>query len=337
MRTPSRRTGAALATLPLALLLTLSACSGGAEETSSEETSAEASSAEASSVEIEDNHGTQTVATPPQNVVSTDNRTFETLCDWGVELAAAPQPLIPDSIECFQGEDTVNLGNHREPDLEAVAGVQPDLIVNGQRFGDYYGDFQELAPDAAIVEFEPRDGQPFFDELKRQTSAMGTLFGHETEADQLNSDLDAAAQRVSDSYQEGDTVMAVNVSGGEIGYIAPGNGRTIGPMFDEFGFTPALEVEGASEDHRGDDISVEAIAESNPDWILVLDRDAGVNSEEGATPAQEVISGAEALQGVTAVQEGNVYYLPADTYTNEGIQTYTEIFNGAADAFGKQG
>lgn len=336
MRTPSRRTGAALATLPLALLLTLSACSGGAEEPSPEESSTGASS-EASSVEIEDNHGTQTVAVPPQSVVSTDNRTFETLCDWDVQLAAAPQPLIPESIECFHGEDTVNLGNHREPDLEAVVGVQPDLIVNGQRFGDYYGDFQELVPDASIVEFEPRDGQPFFDELKRQTSAMGTLFGHETEADQLNSDLDAAAQRVSDSYQEGDTVMAVNVSGGEIGYIAPGVGRTIGPMFDEFGFTPALEVEGASEDHRGDDISVEAIAESDPDWILVLDRDAGVNSEEGATPAQEVISDSEALQGVTAVQEGNVYYLPEDTYTNESIQTYTEIFNGTADAFEQQG
>ena len=110
-------------------------------------------------------------------------------------------------------------------------------------------------------------------------------------------------------------------------------GRTFGPLFDEFGFTPALEVEGASDDHQGDDISVEAIADSDPDWIVVLDRDAGVSSEEGATPAAEVIEQSEALQDVTAVKEGNIYYAPADTYTNEGIQTYTEIFNGLADAF----
>ncbi|WP_144791458.1 siderophore ABC transporter substrate-binding protein [Kocuria palustris] len=330
MPLPSRRSGAALTVLPLALMLSLSACGAPSGEQSQE--------ASGESVEVEDNHGTQTVPSPPQSVVSTDNRTFESLCDWGVELSAAPKPLIPDTIDCFQGEEVVDIGNHREPDLEAVAGVQPDLLINGQRFGDFYGDFEELVPDAALVELEPREGEDFFEELKRENTALGSIFQKESEAEELNAGLDDAAQRVSDSYQEGDTVMAVNVSGGEIGYLAPGVGRTFGPMFDEFGFEPALEVEGASEDHRGDDISVEAIAEADPDWILVLDRDAGVSTEQDSPPAQEIIEGSEALQDVTAVQEGSVYYAPADTYSNEGIQAYTEIFDGLADAFeGSQG
>ena len=71
--------------------------------------------------------------------------------------------------------------------------------------------------------------------------------------------------------------------------------------FDEFGFTPALEVEGASDDHQGDDISVEAIADSDPDWIVVLDRDAGVSSEEGATPA----AAAKPVPAAPAVQPGS--------------------------------
>ena len=328
MPAPSRRSGAALAALPLALALALglTACGGSGDSDS------QSSSGETDSIEVEDNFGTETVALPPQNVVATDNRTFETLCEWDVELAAAPKPLLPETVECWQGDDVVDIGNHREPDLEAIAGVEPSLVVNGQRFGDYHDQIAELVPDAAIVEFEPREGEDFFEELKRQTSAIGEIFDKTSEADSLNGGLDDAAQRVSDSYQEGDTVMAVNVSGGEIGYIAPGVGRTFGPLFDEFGFTPALEVEGASDDHQGDDISVEAIADSDPDWIVVLDRDAGVSSEEGATPAAEVIEQSEALQDVTAVKEGNIYYAPADTYTNEGIQTYTEIFNGRADA-----
>ncbi|MCT1601197.1 ABC transporter substrate-binding protein [Kocuria sp. p3-SID1433] len=323
MPAPSRRSGAALAALPLALALGLTAC--GSDE------DADSSTSDGSTVEVEDNFGTQEVPSPADSVVATDNRTFETLCDWDIDLAAAPKPLIPETIECWQGEDTIDIGNHREPDLEALAGAQPDLVVNGQRFADHRSDIEELVPEAALVEFEPREGEDFFDELQRQTTGMGTVFGHEDDAEQLNSALDDASQRVSETYQEGDTVMAVNVSGGEIGYIAPGLGRTFGPLFDEFGFTPALEIEGSSDDHQGDDVSVEAIAEADPDWIIVLDRDAAV--EEDSSPAEEIISGSEALQNTTAVKEGQVYYAPADTYTNESIQTYTEIFDGLADAF----
>lgn len=323
MPAPSRRSGAALAALPLALALGLTACGSGED--------ADSSTSDGSTVEVEDNFGTQEVPSPADSVVATDNRTFETLCDWDIDLAAAPKPLIPETIECWQGEDTIDIGNHREPDLEALAGAQPDLVVNGQRFADHRSDIEELVPEAAFVEFEPREGEDFFDELQRQTTGMGTVFGHEGDAEQLNAALDDASQRVSETYQEGDTVMAVNVSGGEIGYIAPGLGRTFGPLFDEFGFTPALEIEGSSDDHQGDDVSVEAIAEADPDWIIVLDRDAAV--EEDSSPAEEIISGSEALQNTTAVKEGQVYYAPADTYTNESIQTYTEIFDGLANAF----
>ena len=129
--------------------------------------------------------------------------------------------------------------------------------------------------------------------------------------------------------------MAVNVSGGEVGYIAPSVGRTFGPVFDILNLTPALEVEGASSNHEGDDISVEAIAGSNPNWIFVLDRDGATSAatEEGYTPALDVIAASPALQNVAAVQDNRVVLAPADTYTNESIVTYTEIFNQIADAF----
>jgi iron complex transport system substrate-binding protein len=35
---------------------------------------------------------------------------------------------------------------------------------------------------------------------------------------------------------------------------------------------------------------------------------------------------------VPAVKNQHIVYMPADTYTNEGIQTYTEFFNSFADA-----
>lgn len=309
--------------------LLLSAC-GSDTDSASEET---APGGDASSVEIEDNNGTQEISLPPTSVVATDNRTFETLSDWGVELTAAPLDLVPESIAYSGNEDIVNLGMHREPDLEAVVAVEPDLIINGQRFDQYYDDFADLAPDASIVSLDPRDGEPFDDELKRQVTTLAQIFDKEDEAQTLADDLDAATERVTGAYDSSETVMAVNTSGGEIGFIAPEVGRAIGPLYPVLGLTPALEVEGASDDHQGDDISVESIAESNPDWILVMDRDAAISADDpDFHPANEILEGSEALANVTAVQKGQIVYMPADTYENEGIQTYTEFLNEFADA-----
>lgn len=314
-----------------ALGLVLTACG-----TSSGESDAAAGeeSAAAGTVEVEDNNGTQTVTVPPRSVVATDNRTFETLSDWGVELSAAAVSLMPDTIPYSQDEEIIDLGSHREPDLESVVAADPDLIVNGQRFTQYTDDFAELVPEATILTLDPRDDEPFDAELKRQTSVLGEVFGKESEAEQLNSELDAAIERVKAAYQPGDTVMGLITSGGDIGYVTPSTGRTIGPMFDIFDFAPALEVDEGSDNHQGDDISVEAIADSDPDIVLVMDRDAGTSTgsdDPAYRPANELIADSEALQSVTAVQDENIVYMPADTYTNEGIQTYTEFFNTLAD------
>ncbi|AXK46450.1 siderophore ABC transporter substrate-binding protein [Brachybacterium saurashtrense] len=312
-----------------ALGLALTACGTDSVSDAAAGTEADA----AGTVEVEDNNGTQTVTTPPASVVATDNRTFETLADWGITLTAAARALMPTTNPYKDDESIIDLGLHTEPDLEAVVAAEPTLIVNGQRFADYHDDFAKYAPEAAILELDPRDGEPFADELKRQVEVLGQVFAKEEEAAQLGADLDAAMERVRAAYDGTSTVMAVTTSGGEIGYIAPGMGRTLGWTFDALGFAPALEVEGASDDHQGDDISVEAIADSNPDWILVMDRDAAISADDPEfTPANEILDSSEALAGVTAVAEGHIVYMPADTYTNESIQTYTEFFSALADA-----
>lgn len=328
-------------------VLALSACGGNTDSGSEESSAANATGSNATSsaagatgsattsVEVEDNNGKHTIAVPPKSVVATDNRTFETLSDWGVELSAAAVSLMPSTISYKTDTSIIDLGTHVEPDLEAVVAVEPDLIINGQRYAQYHDDFVSLAPNATVLELDPRDGQPFDSELKRQVNVLGDIFGKQAEAKKLGDDLDAALARVKAAYNPDDTVMAVITSGGEIGYVVPGAGRTLGPVFDIAGLTPALEVAG-SDDHQGDDISVEAIADSNPNWILVMDRDAAVAADDPEyKPANEILEGSEALANVPAVQNSQIIYMPADTYTNEGIQTYIEFLNSFADALEK--
>lgn len=310
------------------------------EETSQEtnEQTSEASDQTGGTVEVEDVHGTVEVPVNPEKVVALDNRTFETLDAWGVDLVAAPKTLIPEDISYSQDEAVADVGNHREPNLEVIAAAEPDLVIVGQRFAQYYEDIKDLVPDAAVVDFTfdvseeaENPSENLVNGLKQSNAELGKIFQKEEEAQALADELDQSIEAATAAYNGEDTVMAVIVSGGEIGYSAPGSGRVWGPVYDIIGWQPALVTDDASSDHTGDDVSVEAIAQSNPDWLMVLDRDAAAGDGSSA-PAEDVIEGATALQNTTAIQEGNVYYAPADTYTNESIQTWTEIFNGLAEA-----
>ncbi|MEJ5919692.1 MULTISPECIES: siderophore ABC transporter substrate-binding protein [unclassified Corynebacterium] len=314
-----------------ALGLALTGCSnaGGAEGDKEAQ-------ANGDTISVEDNHGTQNVPANAEKVAVTDNRSFEILSQWEIPLVAAPKALIPFTVDSYKNDDSIaDMGTHKEPNLEALVAAQPDLVVNGQRFAKQYEDIKKLNPQAAVVEFEPREDKPFDEEIKRQTELLGTTFGKEEEATKLIEDFDKALERAKKAYDPSKKVMAINVSGGEIGYIAPSVGRTYGPLFDLIGMTPALKVENASDNHEGDDVSVETIAKSNPDWVLILDRDAGTNTRNEAEykPAKDVIEGNEALKNVSAIKDSHVVYAPEDTYTNENIITYTEILNSMADAF----
>ena len=117
-------------------------------------------------VTVTDNYGEKTVPSPPKRVVALDNRSFELLDSWGIKPVAAARQLVPNSIPGIaDDEDIIDIGNHREPNLEAIVAADPDVIVSGQRFEQFDQDIEKLVPDATLLDFEPRDGEPFDREL----------------------------------------------------------------------------------------------------------------------------------------------------------------------------
>lgn len=326
-----------------AAVLMMTACSSPSSTTTgtteTPETTVAVTSKEDLTVEINDIHGPVTVPVNPQKVISLDNRTYETLSDWGIELVAAPKGVMPADSPYVTDESVLDIGNHREPNLEIIAAADPDLVIIGQRFASYYEEIKKLVPNAAVIDLNfdvseeaDKPGESLVNGLKDSTVALGKIFDKNKEAEQLTTDFDQAIEAVKSAYNGTDAIMSVVVSGGNIGFSAPHSGRVWGPMYEVFGWVPALEIDNTTSDHQGDDISVEAIAQSNPDWIFVLDRDAAVSSVTDAVPAQDVIDQSPALQNVTAVSEGHIIYAPADTYTNESIQTYLELFGDIAKA-----
>ncbi|MFN3947935.1 siderophore ABC transporter substrate-binding protein [Microbacterium sp.] len=312
-----------LALVSLAAALVLAGCASGP--------AAPAEKADAATtVTVEDNHGAIEVPVAPERVVALDNTTFQTLSDWGIALVAAPKSLMYDLWPSLSGGDEVlDVGLHREPDIEAVVASDPDLIVGGYRFREIYEQLKDIQP--ATIETSPRDGEDHTAELKRQVAILGKVFGRDDEAAALAADLDAAIADARTAYDPTQTVMGLITSGGKIAYAAPGEGRGVGTLFPTLGLTPALE-RAAEDASHGDDISVEAIAAANPEWLFVLDRDA-MFGEDGYVSAKDLVENSEALKNVPAVQKNQIVYLDGSFYLDEGIQAYTKLYRSAAEAF----
>ena len=320
--------------------LVLSGCtSAGSKSPASDDSSSDKGSANLRTVEITDVYGKVTVPVNPKKVVALDNRTFETLADWGVELAAVPKGIMPADSPYVADDSVLDIGTHNDPNLEMIAAVDPELVIVGQRFASHYEEIEALVPNATVINLDidisAKVGSPgdnLINGLKDATRSLGLIFDKTADAEQLILDFDKAIADARSAYNGSDTVISVVVSGGEIGYSAPGLGRVWGPMYEIFNWKSALEVAGTTSDHQGDDISVEAIAQSNPDWIFVLDRDAATSSAADQVPAQDVIDRSPALQNTRAVTQGQILYAPKDTYVNESIQTYLELFENFASA-----
>ena len=298
---------------------------------------AEGDDAEASGpVTIEDDHGTHEINLEEvESIGAFDNRSFRTLEAFGVDLSVAARSLMDAEVHGYaEDEDILDTGNHREPDFEQVVAAEPQLIINGQRYSQFFEDMQSLVPEAAFLEFdeEVNDPDTFVDGLVNKTLSLGEVFGAEAAAQEIVDEFQTEVDRVNDLYDSESTVMGLMTSGGDISYTAPGTGRTIGPLFTVFDLAPALEIDAEDESH-GDDISVEAIADADPDWLLVIDRDARLDADDpDCQPADELLGDSPALQDVTAIQEDNIVFTPDEMYLTEDIQAYTEFLREFADA-----
>ncbi|WP_261776478.1 ABC transporter substrate-binding protein [Rhodococcus sp. BP-241] len=118
----------------LALLATVITVSALASCSTDDTTSADS----ATTVSIDTATGPVEVPQNPQRVVALDNTSLETLRAFGVEPVALPKPIMPyEGFEDWIDDDAIlDVGTHREPNLEIVNEAEPDLIIGGYRFSE---------------------------------------------------------------------------------------------------------------------------------------------------------------------------------------------------------
>ncbi|MGN8553176.1 UNVERIFIED_CONTAM: ABC transporter substrate-binding protein [Microbacterium sp. SLM126] len=244
------------------------------------------------------------VPASPASVVTFDIATLDTLDAIGEGDAVVGIPDIPLPDYLSEYADLPKVGTLFEPDFEAVAELEPELIVTAARST---GQFDELSEVGTTIDltgayagtFDPSAG------LER-AAQLGEIFGKEAEVAALVADIEDQVATLQDEADG--TALVLSVSGGEYG--AFGEGSRFGYFFDELGWEPAVvaaELPGAEGSPHGDTVTNEFILTANPEWIFAFDR--GAATGEGSSAEQTLDN--ELVAETTAAQQGNVVYLPA--------------------------
>ncbi len=218
-----------------------------------------------------------------------------------------------DYLQSYVSDDSlINLGNVKEPDLEAVMEAEPDVIFIGGRMSSYYDELSEIAPvyivytdsDAGVVE-----------STAMNATNIASLFGLESVVEELLSQYDERITALQ-AAAAGKTAIVGMVTSGSFNLL--GNDGRCSIIGIEIGFENVGVDNDVDTSEHGNEASFEYVVETDPDYIFVMDRDSAIGTE-GATLAEEVMDN-ELINMTTAAQNGNLIILstPAVWYTAEG-------------------
>jgi iron complex transport system substrate-binding protein len=99
------------------------------------------------------------------------------------------------------------------------------------------------------------------------------------------------------------SAVVLVTNAGNIGVYGPDS--RIAWIFNELAI-PSAMADIKDGDHGGDSVSFEFILERNPDWLFVVDRDAGTGENTGAAAA---LLDNELVNQTNAAKAGHIVYL----------------------------
>ncbi|NLC37355.1 MAG: siderophore ABC transporter substrate-binding protein [Alcaligenaceae bacterium] len=244
----------------------------------------------------------------PKRVLVQDVAVIDILDALGVEIAGVPDGtlLYPSYLKKYTGKEYINTGTLQEPNYEAIAAAGADLMIIGGRSAVKFGDLNRILPTIDLTV----DNADFLTNVKRNISTLGEIFGKQQRAAELNASIDEKFDQLRAATAANDSTAIVLVTNaGKLGVYGPRS--RVSWVFSEAGFKPVLDNID-DRFHGGDAVSFEFILETNPDWLFVIDRDAGI----GRTGAAQQLLDNELVRQTTAWKNNQVVYLdPVAAYT----------------------
>lgn len=293
--------------------LVVAGCSSAdeANTTGESNTSADSAASAEGKFTVTDNNGEVELDAMPEKIVVLDYSVLDVIDSLGKGDSVVLTPTN-NNPPAFAEEyaDTAEAGGMSEPDLEAIASAEPDVILMGARTAREPSLVEELGKIAPALDYSTDYTEGSLDLNLETAHNLAGLFGEDAqkEADEKIEAIQKRADELKDKVEAEDlNALILMTNGGETHAFAPGS--RFGAIHNAFGFKEAAEVK--MDGRYGEVVSFEYIADADPDYIFVIDRDAARGSDE-ATAAATLDN--PLVQGTKAAQNDNIVYLSPELW-----------------------
>jgi ABC-type Fe3+-hydroxamate transport system substrate-binding protein len=259
---PNRPLAAALAVL---LVLVLGACGGDESDDDaapSATTSPAAETAPASElpVTVEADNGPVTLAEKPDAIVSLSATATETL----FAIGAGKQVIAVDDQSNYPADAPVSDLSGFQPNVEAIAGYEPDLVVAAYDPGELVDGLEKLNIPVLLQDAAP-DLDAAYEQIEALGAATGNVDGAETVVESMQIEIEELAASVPGAA--GSTVYH------ELGpdFFTATSETFIGSVYELFELVNIADAAADADAAGYPQLSGEYIVSENPDLIVLAD------------------------------------------------------------------
>jgi ABC-type Fe3+-citrate transport system substrate-binding protein len=249
----------------------LAGCSSSDKEATSTNTKTESTDAKAGATAAQDKviqhvWGETTIKGTPKKVIALDFYVVDTLASLGVSpagIAGTGKTRVPAYMQDKVSKEFTDVGERKEPNLEVIRSVSPDLIVaNPERAKMIKNELENIGTTIALSDKSYQD-------ILKNVELMGIILDKKDEAKKVQEDLLNKVKKAKEKIKGEPTVLVIGAFEDE--FTVWVKDSFIGTLLSDAGVKYAYEGAKEASEGKADiaKITLERLAEINPDYLFV--------------------------------------------------------------------
>ncbi|MEQ1977429.1 MULTISPECIES: siderophore ABC transporter substrate-binding protein [unclassified Xenorhabdus] len=258
----------------------------------------------------------------PKRVVLFDFGTYDSMVKLGLSdrVIALPINNLPEYVRNGVPATMHNAGGMKEPNLEELAEIKPDLIVITGRQGAFYESLSQIAPTINLS----MDNKNYQSSVGSNLKLLGELFNKQDTVKAQFADLEktiVAAQEKAKVANKKVLVLLHNA-----GELYPNNQAVVYNVMK----APRAVLPAKSDKDKSRAVTADMIAQANPDVIFIIDRSEAI----GAGKLEKAQFENDQVKSTHAYKNGKIVYLQPDLWylSGGGLDSMTRQINAVANA-----
>lgn len=265
-----------------------------------------------------------TVTAAPQRVAAMIGSFADVWClAGGKESIVAAADDTWTQFDLGLAEDVVSLGAVKEPNAEVLLSAQPDLVIASAKTEAAVNLLPTLEKAGIpVAYFDISSLEDYLDMLEICTRLTGKPENYALYGASVIEQVEAARARAQG--QEPFSVLYVRATGSSC-KVKNSTGSVLGEMLADLGCTNIADSDASLLEN----LSMEAILAADPDKIFIVMQ--GSDQAKVQNTLEQSLLSNPAWQQLTAVQEGEVYYMDQSLYNVKPNARWGEAYEGLAD------